>query len=392
MLFRSQQPFYFRGAFNGINAVGVFPNIRAMIAGTANGADQPTAAAFRVTRTFDHDNFKTPTYYRYNLTLQRALPGQLVAKVGYVGSVSRHLARRQSLNTFPQPIRQADGSLFFPCAAASAICYTPAPQFINPNFSQIEWMSSDANSSYNALNASLQQQFRNGMTFQTSYTWSKCIDDSSSSETNYSTAATLGQWSPDRTLERARCNFNIPHAFVANGLYELPFGAGRKFMNAGGVADWVLGGWQVGGVLTIQQGLPFTVTTSFRAPGFTGFAANRPNLTPTADAKKATSGSFGTRDQYFDPSMVVNPAGGTLGNTSRNFLLGPPLATLNFTLSKSFSFTERTKLQFRSEYFNALNQTNLSFPASNINVAPPYRITDTSTKARQIQLALKLTF
>ena len=109
--FRAQQPFYFRGAFNGINAVGVFPNIRAMIAGTANGADQPTAAAFRVTRTFDHDHFRTPTYYRYNLTLQRALPGQLVAKVGYVGSFSRHLARRQSLNTFPQPIRQADGSL-----------------------------------------------------------------------------------------------------------------------------------------------------------------------------------------------------------------------------------------------------------------------------------------
>ena len=90
--------------------------------------------------------------------------------------------------------------------------------------------------------------------------------------------------------------------------------------------------------------------------------------------------------------MFTNPAGGTLGNTSRNFLLGPPLVTLNFTLSKSFSFTEKTKLQLRSEYFNALNQTNLSFPASNINVAPPYRITDTSTKARQIQLALKLTF
>jgi hypothetical protein len=390
--FRAQQPFYFRGAFSGINAVGVFPNIRAMIAGTANGADQPTAAAFRVTRTFDHDNFKTPTYYRYNLTLQRSLPGQVVARVGYVGAISRHLARRQGLNTFPQPVRLADGSLFFPCATVSAVCSTPAPQFINPNFSQIEWMSSDANSNYNALNASLQQRFRSGMSFQASYTWSKCMDDSSSSETNYSTAATLGQWSPDRSLERARCNFNIPHSFVANGLYELPFGAGRHFMNSRGIADWVLGGWQVGGVLTIQQGLPFTVTTNFRAPGFTGFAANRPNTTPTADAKKATEEPFGTRDQYFDPSMFTNPPGGTLGTASRNFLLGPPLAQLNFTLNKSFSFTERTKLQFRSEYFNALNQTNLSFPASNINVPPPYRITDTSTKARQIQLALKLTF
>ncbi|MSO19733.1 MAG: TonB-dependent receptor [Acidobacteria bacterium] len=390
--FRAQQPFYFRGSFAGINSVGVFPNVRAMIATTANGADQPTAAAFRVTRTFDHDNFKTPTYYRYNMTIQRALPGQLVARVGYVGSFSRHLARRQGLNTFPQPIKQADGSLFFPCATASAVCSTPAPQFINPNFSQIEWMSSDANSSYNALTANLQQKFRNGMSFQASYTYSKCIDDASSSETNYSTAATLGQWSPDRTLERARCNFNIPHAFVANGLYELPFGSGRSFMNSGGVADWVLGNWQIGGVLTIQQGLPFTVTTNFRAPGFTGFAANRPNTSPNADATKATQEPFGTREQFFDTSIFSNPAGGTLGTAGRNYLLGAPLVQLNFTLSKSFSISEQTKLQFRSEYFNALNQTNLSFPATNINVAGAGRITDTSTKARQIQLALKLTF
>lgn len=384
--FRAQQPFYFRGAFPNMSATasGLFPNIRAMIASTANGADQPSSAAFRVSRSFDHDNFKTPTFYRYNLTIQRELPGQMVLRTGYVGAISRHLARRQSLNQWPQPVRQADGSLFFPPS-------TVAPQFTNPEFSQIEWMSSDVNSSYNALTMNLQKRFSQGMTYQASYTYSKCIDDASSSETNYTTAETTGQWSPDRSLETARCNFNIPHAFVFNGLYELPFGSGRAMMNSGGISDIILGGWQIGGVVTMQQGAPFTVSTNRRNAGF-AFNANRPNVNPGVDIRKVTQGNFGNRERYFDASAFVNPPAGTIGNASRNILLGPPLASVNLTLSKTFSLTEQANLQFRSEFFNAFNQTNLAFPTRNINASGAGKISDTSTKARQIQLALKLTF
>jgi hypothetical protein len=384
--FRAQQPFYFRGAFSNMNAAasGLFPNIRAMIAATANGADQPTSAAFRVTRSFDHDNFKTPTFYRYNLTIQRNLPGQMAARIGYVGAVSRHLARRQSLNTFPQPVRQTDGTLFFPP--------TPTPQFTNPEFAQIEWMSSDTNSSYNALNANLQKRFSQGMTYQASYTFSKCIDDSSSSETNYTTASTTGQWSPDRSLETARCNFNVPHSLSFNGLYELPLGSGRAYMNSGGISDIILGGWQIGGVITIQQGTPFTVTTNFSTSGH-AFNANRPNLAPGVDIKEVTQGTFGTREQYFDPAaFVARPPAGTIGNASRNILLGPPVVQTNLTLSKSFALTEQAGLQFRSEFFNVFNQTNLGFPATNVNATGAGRINSTSTKNRQIQFALKLTF
>jgi outer membrane receptor protein involved in Fe transport len=384
--FRAQLPFYFRGSFSNMNAAAAsnFPNIRAMIAATANGADQPTAAAFRVTRSFDALNFKTPTFYRYNFTVQRELPWQMAAKIGYVGAVSRHLARRQLLNFFPQPIQQADGSLYFPPSSV-------APQFTNPDFSQMEWMSSDVNSSYNALTASLQKRFSQGMTYQASYTYSKCIDDSSSSETNYTTAATNGQWSPDRSLETARCNFNIPHSFVLNGLYELPFGTGRKMLNSGGVSNIILGGWQVGGVITIQQGVPFTVTTNLKTKGY-GFNANRPNLNPGVDINSITQGNFGNRDQYFDASVFTNPPAGTIGNASRNILLGPPIVQTNFTLSKVFPLTEKTNLQFRSEFFNLLNQTNLGIPANNINASGAGKIKSTSTSNREIQFALKVTF
>jgi hypothetical protein len=307
----------------------------------------------------------------------------MAGRIGYVGAIARHVARRQSLNNWPQPI-QRDGELYFPNR-------DEAPQFTNPNFSQIEWMSSDVNTSYNALTGNLQKQFGMGMTYQASYTYSKCIDDSSSSETNYTTAATTGQWSPDRSLETARCNFNVPHSFVFNGLYELPFGTGRAMMNSGGIADIILGGWQVGGVVTIQQGTPFTVSTNSRNAGYS-FNANRPNVNPGVDIKEVTKGEFGNREQYFDATAFSNPPAGRLGNASRNILLGPPLVQTNFTLSKTFSVAEQATVQFRGEFFNLFNQTNLGFPDDNVNAAGAGRIDSTSTKNRQIQFALKLVF
>lgn len=147
--FRAQLPFYFRGTFSNINAVGLFPDIVAMIASTANGVSLGSLSAFRVTRHFDYYNFKTPTLYRSNVTIQEQLPGGIVLRAGFVGMIARHLARRQLLNTFPNPLVRPDGSLFSPPA--------PAPQFIDPNFAQIEWMSSDVNSIYSALSVCCEQ-------------------------------------------------------------------------------------------------------------------------------------------------------------------------------------------------------------------------------------------
>jgi hypothetical protein len=163
-------------------------------------------------------------------------------------------------------------------------------------------------------------------------------------------------------------------------------------MNSGGISDIILGGWQIGGVITIQQGTPFTVTTNFSTSGH-AFNANRPNLAPGVDIKEVTQGTFGTREQYFDPAaFVARPPAGTIGNASRNILLGPPVVQTNLTLSKSFALTEQAGLQFRSEFFNVFNQTNLGFPATNVNATGAGRINSTSTKNRQIQFALKLTF
>ncbi len=385
--YRAQLPFYFRGTFPNLNAVATFPDIQAMIA---------SVASFRVTRHFDHDNFKTPTFYRFNLGIQRQLSGGMALRVAYVGATGFHMAREQNLNVFPAPVKQADGSLLFPCGpAVSPTCPNPVPQFINPNFDNIPFMTSDSNSEYSSMVVTLQKRFSQGLTFQTSYTYSKCIDDFSNSETNFVGLGRTAQYGPDRKLDRGRCLFNIPHSFVGNWVYELPFGVGKRWLNSGGVANGILGGWQIGGIVTLQQGVPFTVLSTAKYTGF-AFSANRPNLKPGIDVNSLTGGP---PDRFFDTSAFTVPAAGTLGNAARGLLLGPNLQTVNFTLSKTFSLTERTRLQFRSEYFNLFNRANFSIPNATVFTSPTAgvspsagRVTNTATSSRQIQFGLKLTF
>lgn len=394
--FRSQLPFNFRASASNIDVSGYFPDIEAAI------RDQNVQ--FRNTRHFDYENFKTPTFYRYNLTLQRQLPGEMALRVGYVGAIGRHLARRSAYNDYPIPVRGADGTLYFPPSSQ-------APQRPNPNFNRIEWMSSDVNSIYSSLVMNLQKRFSDGLTFQSSYTFSKSIDDYSQSETNFTgETGARGSYGQDRTLERARSVYNVPHVFVFNGIYQLPFGSGRPYMNTGGIADAILGGWQIGGILTLQQGLPFTVGSSIRDRGYL-FRANRPNLNPGLDVNNLTSGStagcagvtpgpVGGRNLYFDPCAFSKPDPGTIGTAGRNLLIGPDLRNVNFTLSKSFQLGERTSLQFRSEFFNLFNRVQLRNPVARVFRSRGGAVDSRAGRisqsldnsSREIQLGLKLTF
>jgi hypothetical protein len=306
------------------------------------------------------------------------------------------LARRQQLNVFPQPITLANGTLVFPCGpTASAACPNPVPSVINPNFTGVEWMSSDVNSEYDALNVSLEKRFSRGLTFKASYTWSRSIDDQSASESNYTGNPVDGQWGPDRTLDRGQSSFNVPQAFVANWIYELPVGSGKKFLNSGGVTNAVLGGWQLGGIFTAQQGVPFTVSSSAAYPGYF-FNANRPNIKAGIDVNSIVGGP---PTRYFDPTVFTVPPAGTLGNAARNLLRGPGLTALNFSLNKFFSIGERLRLQFRAEIFNLLNHPNFQLPNSNVftnvngTISPNAGIiTQIVGSSRQIQFGLKITF
>ena len=169
-----------------------------------------------------------------------------------------------------------------------------------------------------------------------------------------------------------------------NYLYDLPMGKGRPFLSHSPALDWIIGGWQIGGITTIATGTPFS-------PSFTSNIQGSPSGRPDVVADWHVS----DRDinRWFNAGAFAIPAPFTFGNAGKNILTGPGLVNFDVSLYKNFKFAERMNLQFRSEFFNIFNHANFANPAANISIpAQVARITSTSTANRVIQFGLRLTF
>jgi hypothetical protein len=197
----------------------------------------------------------------------------------------------------------------------------------------------------------------------------------------------------DLKADYGRASFDVRHAAVINATYDLPFGRG----SAPGTNTWlnkVVGNWQISGIETVQSGLPFTPQLSYN-PSNDGDTRNpvRPSLNPHFTGPVIQGGP----NQYFNPNAFTQPLPGTYGNAGRNILQGPGLPETDVSLVKKLSLSERLNLQFRAEFFNLFNHTNLNTPnpvvfaAATGGPSPTAGvITSTSTSSRQIQLGLKL--
>src|SRR5207244_6602609 len=203
---------------------------------------------------------------------------------------------------------------------------------------------------------------------------------------------------------------DIRHSVVLNLLYELPFGR-----NLHGVAKQLLDGWGIGSIGTFAGGVPFTVENSGnRAQNKLSGAsfADRPNLVtgastnPTSGTSRGCTGvaagtPVGTPTLYFDPCAFVPQPLGTFGNLGRNTLIGPGIASVDFSVMKRFPITEQKNLQFRAECFNIANHPNFQAPSTTtrqiFNLAGQLSssagvLTATTTSSRQIQFGLKFIF
>jgi hypothetical protein len=190
-----------------------------------------------------------------------------------------------------------------------------------------------------------------------------------------------------------RASFDVRHAGVINATYILPFG--RK--SATGNSPWwntLTGNWQISGIETLLSGLPFTPQLSYN-PANDGDSRNpvRPSLNPAFSGPIILGGTW----RYFNPNAFIAPLPNTYGNAPRNFLTGPGLAETDFSVLKKFLLTERVNLQFRGEFFNIFNRTNLNTPnpvvftSATSGPSPTAGvITSTTTTSRQVQLGLKL--
>jgi hypothetical protein len=352
-----------------------------------------------------YSDFKTPYLYQYNLTVQKALPARIVATLAYVGSTGRHVIQRYDANT-PIPTVLPDGSWFTPATA----------QRRNPNYGELQTRRTAGMSYYNSMQFSVVRRTSSGLQAQMSYTFSKSIDMSGGLFSEEASNAAVGAEIPDRLFnERGLSNFDIRHQVIGNLLYELPFGKDLH-----GVAGQIVKGWGVGSIVTFAGGVPFTVENSGNRSQnkLSGASfADRPDLVagannnPTQGVSRGCSfpGStpiaagtpVGTPNMYFDPCAFVPQALGRFGNLGRNTLIGPGVAEVDFSITKSFPIRERMNLQFRAEAFNLANHPNFQAPSNAtrqiFNLAGQLSstsgvLTSTTTSSRQIQFGLKLVF
>jgi hypothetical protein len=245
----------------------------------------------------------------------------------------------------------------------------------------------------------INRRFGGGFAFRTNYTFSKSMDNSSQITGTQAVSNQSTVMDPeDRMRDYGLSAFDVRNRFSFSSTYELPLGSGKAlFSGATGLANTLVSGWQLNAIIGLQDGFPFTPLLGFSRSrdGNTNFA-DRPDITP---GRKVDDSIYrGKPDQWFDPTVFTLQAAGTYGNAGRDILTAPGLASVDFSLFKTTRLTERMNLQFRAEVFNLPNHPNWSIPSTTVlttsgePASSAGRITRGSTKSRQIQFGMKLSF
>jgi hypothetical protein len=356
-------PFYVLGSITN----PVFPNAYSLIGSPAFILGRQDAVQYR-------PNY--PYVLQDNFTVQRQLSRARVLTAAYVGERGVHIPRFVDQNQSAQTVLLT-GQIFFPVGSTVQ----------NPNFTGIRYKTTNGMSYYNALQVSFEQRLSRGLLLRVNYTLAHNIDTASIDQTQGG-SNDLPQNPVSTKAERGLSNYDVRHYFVSYLVWDLPAAPGPKVLGSG---------WQLSAVSTLATGQPFSAVIGFdraRANPQAGTSPERPDLCAGANNNPI----LGAPSSYFDPAAFCLQPAGYYGNLGRNTLIGPGIIMVNPSISKQFRITERLRLQFRTEVFNALNHPNFAIPSqrtvfsSSGPVASAGLITATTTSSRQLQLGLKLSF
>jgi len=352
-------------------------------------------------------NAKTPTVVSWNYSIEQQLERNMSLRVAYVGSHGYHNIIDIDANTIPQqicnnPAGCASGGIRAPNPANPPVLvpqgtpYFPAGTRPNRYLANAYFWYTEGIGSYNALQADLTKRLSSGLLFRANYTFAKNLDDGTATASSQSQNNNQSVLDPRHPLiDYGRSALDFRHQGSGSFSYELPFGKGKPFGNGlNGIADKLVGGWQLNGIVTLLSGFPVTplVGTNRSGNGNT-FNPDRPNYNPNFQGPV----KIGRVDRWFDPNAYSLPTLGTWGNVGRGVLDGPGLADIDLSVFKTIPVTERTRLLFRAEAFNIANRPNFGIPNflifSGESISPSAgQITSTVTSSRQIQFGLKLMF
>ena len=367
----------------------------------------PTGCTLALAQTFDPTCFKgvnihafntdlrPEVHYQWNLSIQKQFGNATTVQIAYVGQDNQHLS---NIIMLQQKQLNPDGTV------------SPSP-FLNPTLlsevGQARYTTSNGVSTYNALQATLQERFHNGLQAQVNYTWSKCLSDTPGFYGQFgdnvaTEAQTIGAWAfpqdPYNQIgDYGRCPQDIRHLFNGYVVYELPFGRGKQFANnVGRALDLVVGGWRVSSSFIFHTGFAQTIFAAADLSGTAGFSTRANCVSGVPSKIPMTFDPLTGGVHFLNPAAVTNPGPGTFGTCPVGAFDGPGLKTADLSIAKDFHITERQSLEFRADMTNFTNTPIFNFgqeySGQHTAGAANYGEIFTSQGSRQIQFALKYTF
>jgi len=320
--------------------------------------------------------FHQPYVESWNLAVERMLPYSFVTTVAYVGNHGTRIPMQYDLNAAIAPGVDASGNLLPKVCAVEPMCQ----QFGRTAATNFLYVGTSSN--YNALQGKLNRRFTNGFLLTTSYTFGKALAYRSDGGSDGGTAFNYLVFRRNYLVT----SYNRTHTFVASSVYELPFGKGKHWLQSGW-QNWIAGGWQISGVLTLLSGRPLDFNAngnSLNAPGT--------RQTPNQVGPFKVLGGIDT-SPWFDTSAFQPVSGnGVEGNVPRYAFAGPRLFNLDAGVVRKFTVTERVGMEVRAEAFSVTNSPQFDQPNANASDINFGLIKNTVGGNRTMQLGAKITF
>jgi Carboxypeptidase regulatory-like domain/TonB-dependent Receptor Plug Domain len=316
----------------------------------------------------------SPLVYKWSLTVEHQLPGGWLTRGSYVGTRSTQIRKEIEL----------DPAVYIPGSSLG-----PDQRRYLPGYNTISEVSPNAEGTYEALQLNVEKRVASGLTILANYTYSKNLDNlqpgAHTEDISGDIPSAIPWYFPgSNAFDKGPADIDATHRFVASYVWQIP-GAPETHR----VLRLVTNGWETSGILSAQTGFPMTILAGKDQSG-TALGQDRANLS----GNPYGPGACGTRApcaDYLNKAAFQLPALGTFGNLGKNSLRAPGSFDWDMGLFRNFAITERWQLQFRAEFFNALNHVNLGVPASSVSSGGFGSITS-AADPRIGQLALKVSF
>jgi len=310
----------------------------------------------RLSPQFLHTKQRNAMAQQWNLGIQKQLAGDFLVEVTYIANVGHRLSGGASQNHNQIPLVNGQGP------SRQSQQARPFPHFGSVNQRTPDF----GNSSYHSGNLKIEKRYSNGFNMLLNYTWAKYLDDIESGSELSEFSGSGRQHNELRHLDKGYSGSDIRNRLAVSAVYELPFGKGRKHDISSGVLNAIVGGWGIGIISEIRSGSPFVVQErTNRGNAFSD--GQRPNINGAYPEERAAWRDNVKGETFFDPSVFTAPGPGVFGNSPKAFCCGPGLTNFDTSVHKWFDFTEKLRMQFRADFYNAFNTPAFANPEERVN-------------------------